>query len=331
MGVHEVLLQFARRARSFADIPKFAWHTLQFAWMRARKQTTDIRLRFGDNAYSMRIQPLGPREGARGIFVFRERYEPLLDFGSKFLKPGDIALDLGANQGIFCCAFAAAVGSTGRVIAVEPIPRQVERLRTNITINGFGQCEILQKAISNGTGVAKLSLAAGDTSASILAEERGVSIAVETIGIDEIVRQCALEKVDFIKLDIEGAELLALAGASNTLRRFRPTLCLEAGNPEQFQEVRALLVSMDYQIFLFDRAGGLEALTDLAGPEANVIALPSPGWPESRTGNQSPSIPLECGPATENAVGAALRTWTTSILKIPCHSTPTLPFTRVGN
>ena len=68
----------------------------------------------------MRVLPLGPKEGSRGIFLFRENYESLLSVGHRLLKPGDIALDVGANQGIYCCAFGSAVGPGGRVVAVEP-------------------------------------------------------------------------------------------------------------------------------------------------------------------------------------------------------------------
>jgi FkbM family methyltransferase len=245
----------------------------QYAWISALNQPSDIRVSFGGNSFLMHILPLGPREGSRGIFLFREKYEPLLTYGSQFVGPGDVALDLGANQGIFCCAFGAAVGAGGRVVAVEPIPHQAERLRTNIQLNGFNQCSVLQKAIADGSGVATLGIGQGDTAASLMAEDKSLSIEVETISIDEIVANFDLKRVDFIKLDVEGAELLALQGAADTLDRFHPTLSLEAGDPVTFEPVRKYVEDKGYQLYVFDADGHLIELKAIKGFVNNVIAL----------------------------------------------------------
>ncbi len=245
----------------------------QFSVISTLNQTKDIQLRFGEGRFKMRIQPLGPREGSRGVFVFRERYEPLLAFGSQFLKPGDVAFDLGANQGIFCCAFGSVVGRTGRVVAVEPIPRQAERLRRNVQLNGFEQCEVVQKAISERAGTAVLGIANGDTAASIVAKDKSISITVEVASVDELVEQFGLTRVDFIKLDVEGAELMALRGAEGSLRRFLPGLSIEASSTERFQPIRDYLEDLGYEFYVFDLQGRLQPLVRLEKLEDNVIAL----------------------------------------------------------
>lgn len=219
----------------------------------------------------MRVLPLGPKEGSRGIFLFREDYEPLLAFGHRLLNTGDIALDVGANQGIYCCAFGAAVGPSGRVIAVEPNPRQVQRLKSNIEANGFEHCVVIQKAISDCDGVATLGLAEGDTSASILAADKSNSITVETTSIDETVKKMNLPRVNFIKLDVEGAELLALRGAINTLRRFSPTLSIEAADFALFDSIRSFLEPLGYKFAEFCKTGCLVPLDALVTPIDNVI------------------------------------------------------------
>jgi FkbM family methyltransferase len=241
--------------------------------MQARNQSSDIRISFGENSFLMHIRPLGWREGSRGIYLFREKYEPLLTYGNQFVGPGKIALDLGANQGIFSCAFGAAVGKAGRVIAVEPIPRQAERLRKNIALNGFDQCSVVQKAISDRTGAARLGIAHGDTAASIVADEGDAYIDVETISVDEIVSSFSLPRVDFIKLDVEGAELLALQGASKTIDQFHPALSLEAGDAGTFAPVWKYLDGKGYDLFLFEANGRFKPLKSIGGFVNNVIAL----------------------------------------------------------
>jgi FkbM family methyltransferase len=257
----------------------------QFGVISTLRQTTDIELRFGEGRFKMRIQPLGPREGSRGVFVFRERYEPLLTFGSRFLKPGDVAFDLGANQGIFCCAFGSVVGETGRVVAVEPIPRQVERLRRNVELNGFVQCEVVQKAIAERAGTAVLGIANGDTAASIVATDTSVSITVDVASVDELVEQFGLMRVDFIKLDVEGAELMALKGAEGTLRRFLPGLSIEASSTGRFQPIRDYLEGLGYEFYVFDAKGRLEPMIRLEKLEDNVIALAKGAATSGRTLN----------------------------------------------
>ena len=252
-------------------LPVYFARMARFALLRGFGKESEIRLRFGEKYFHMRVLPLGPKEGSRGIFLFRENYERLLAFGHRLLKPGDIALDVGANQGIYCCAFGSAVGPGGRVVAVEPIPRQAQRLKYNIEDNGFKHCAVIQKAISDCEGVATLGLANGDVSASILAADKSDSITVETISVDEIVKRMNLPRVDFIKLDVEGAELLALRGAINTLRQFRPTLSIEATDPVLFEGIRSFLEPLGYKFGEFDKTGRIVPFHTLVACIDNVI------------------------------------------------------------
>jgi FkbM family methyltransferase len=281
MDVREAFFQIRKRSRSIVDPMRYFVRMVQYVWISALDKTATIRLAFGGKTFLMRIKPAGPREGSRGIFVFREQYEPLLSFGDRFAKPGDVMLDLGANQGIYCCAFGAAVGPSGRVIAVEPIPRQAQRLNANIALNGFDHCTALQKAISDRPGTATLGIAHGDTAASIVAEDNSVSIQVETTSVDEIVSQFHLSRVDFIKLDVEGAEKLALLGAADTLRKFRPTLCLEASDPDLLVEINDLIKDLGYRLFVIQKDGFFRDATGLKVPEDNVIAIARPEQAET--------------------------------------------------
>ncbi len=273
MPIWESISHLRRRGGLLAKFPVYLARMARFAALRALNKVSEIELHFGEKRFLMRVLPLGAKQGSRGIFLFRENYEPLLAFGHRLLKPGDIALDIGANQGIYCCAFAAAVGPTGRVVAVEPIPRQAQRLRSNIQINGFTNCAVIQKAISDRDGVATLGLAQGDTSASIMDAGKGESIEVETTSVDDIVKTMQLPRVDFIKLDVEGAELLALQGAVNTLEKFHPTLSIEAADPILFEEIRSFLRMRGYNFAEIDERARLIPFGALAAPMENVICV----------------------------------------------------------
>ncbi len=273
MAFLESINHIKRRGGFSSKFPTYLARMAHFASLRAFDRESEIEINFGQNRFVMRVLPLGPKEGSRGIFLFRENYEPLLAFGHSLLKPGGIALDIGANQGIFCCAFGAAVGPGGRVVAVEPIPRQAARLQANIEANGFKHCSFIQKAISDGDGMATLGMAQGDTSASIMADDDGASIEVETTSVDRIVKTEGLPRVDFIKLDVEGAELLALRGAIDTLTRFHPTLSLEAEDPVLFNEIHAFLSPLGYKFAEFDASGKLVPVETWLAPIANVICI----------------------------------------------------------
>lgn len=265
------------RGDVLANAPRYAMRIAHYAYMQAFKQQSVIRIGFGADSFQMRIQPLGAHEGSRGIFMFRERYEPLLRFGASLLRRGDSAIDLGANQGVFTCAFAAAVGPTGKLIAVEPLPWQAERARANLELNGFAQGAVVNKAISDTVGTARLGIPGGDTSASLFAAGGGREIEVQTTTVDEIVREHKLERLSLIKADVEGAEMMAMRGAEATLRQFRPALALEASDPAAFSEVQDFLRPLGYRFQTFDRIGQLVDMPERYEWIENVICTAQAG------------------------------------------------------
>lgn len=226
-------------------------------WLELTGRGAVIRLKFGPHPFRMNYEPLARGEGARGIFFFRSRYEPLLEFGHIFMRPGDTAIDLGANQGIFTNAFAAAVGPSGRVAFVEPIPWQFERVQANVKTNHFNNVTGVQAAISNRAGQAELSLGGGDTSASIAHSFGGASITVDTATLDGICEANDLTRVDFIKADVEGEEIHALEGASRVIERDHPVFCMEINNMDTYKRIMEIMRPHGYSPYRFDRGGRL--------------------------------------------------------------------------
>jgi FkbM family methyltransferase len=210
-------------------------------------------------------------ETSRSVFV-TGRYEPnefcLL---SKILKPGMTFVDVGANMGLFTLYASRRVGSSGRVLAIEPSQREADLLKRNVQLNGLDNVRILQVALSDRTSAVELLVAPEKNSGHNTLGAFGYNTPLdhrETIQahrLDDIVQGEGLAQVDVIKMDIEGAELKALRGAAQTLRRDHPLLLLELSDRLlQHQESRStqvlsLLAERGYRAYGFDSATGLPA------------------------------------------------------------------------
>ena len=148
------------------------------------------------------------------------------------LAPGQVVVDLGANLGVFATRAAKRVGPTGRVIAVEPHPDNFRRLQGNARRNGLTWLECVQAAAGDREGETALFVHERGINHSIV-RGSGKSVTVPLKTVDALVRERGLTRVDFLKIDIEGAVPAALRGASETLRRFRPLISLERDSEEE--------------------------------------------------------------------------------------------------
>jgi len=141
-------------------------------------------------------------------------------------EPGDIAIDAGSCRGDVALHFAHAVGENGQVHAFEFVDNNIDFMKKNFQENPALADNIftVPYALSNKSGQKVAFLDRGSAS-SIAAEQESDSIA-ETITLDDYTEKSALSSVDFIKMDIEGAEADALLGAQNSIKRFKPKLAI---------------------------------------------------------------------------------------------------------
>ena len=142
------------------------------------------------------------------------------------VKAGDIVIDCGANVGTF--VVEALENGARLVVACEPSPSNAECLRRNFGKElSAGQVIIYPRGLWDSSTTLRLAL--GDTPAGdSLTAETGDGMEVPVTTIDALVAELNLERVDFVKMDIEGAERRALAGATTTIRRFHPRLAISA-------------------------------------------------------------------------------------------------------
>jgi len=172
--------------------------------------------------------------------------------------PGDTVFDVGANIGFFATLLSRLVGPDGRVLACEPEPENQALLRRNLDRNGCGNVALVGSAIGPEPGIARFSLdeatgATGHLGDSPTAGElavgtgkvRLIETPVETI--DSLCDRLGAAP-DVIKMDIEGGEIDALAGATRTLRDRRPVVVTELAC-EAGAEVVRLLDARGYAIW----------------------------------------------------------------------------------
>jgi len=137
----------------------------------------------------------------------------------KTVKKGDVVLDIGANIGDNTLIIAKLIGPKGKVYAFEPDPEIFSLLKKNISVNGYDNIIAIQKAVSNKNGKLKLFLSENNRSDHRIydSHDNRESIEVGTVKLDSFFRSKI--SVNVIIMDIQGAEILALRGMRNLIKR----------------------------------------------------------------------------------------------------------------
>lgn len=156
-----------------------------------------------------------------------------------YVKPGFIVYDIGANAGFYTLLASRLVGASGRVHAFEPLPENLSYLRRHVEINRLSNVRVAGAAVSSAVGEMRFSRAAESSQGRLTADGE---FAVQTVTLD------SLPPPDFIKMDIEGAELDALRGGAATLKRHAPVVVLATHNYDLQDSCRAFLQSLGYVV-----------------------------------------------------------------------------------
>src|SRR5262245_48774859 len=211
-------------------------------------------------------------------------YEPAgLDWALAHLQPGDVFLDIGANIGAFAIPAARRVGPSGRVIAVEASPRISEYLVKNIALNQLDNVAICRIAAGDMTGTTPFFEAPVERfgMGSLTAEHGGTPTLVEIRMIDDLLAELHVERVNVLKIDIEGFEYGAFKGAERLLRsRQCPLVLFEFYDwaeraARQPGDAQRFLIDCGYRIWtLEDHRRGRAALPHvLTADGGNLVAV----------------------------------------------------------
>lgn len=144
------------------------------------------------------------------------------------LKPGMNVVDIGGNIGYYALLEARMVGAAGKVIAIEPMPRNFEQLCKNVELNGYGQIATHNFAIGDQDGAASMYLAGKSNHHSLQPNPapRGV-IQVSVRTLDSVLETYDLPRVDLVRMDLEGYEIVVINGMRQTIEKYSPRLLVE--------------------------------------------------------------------------------------------------------
>tara|TARA_B100001250_G_C19780270_1_gene781542 strand:+ start:1022 stop:1846 length:825 start_codon:yes stop_codon:yes gene_type:complete len=201
--------------------------------------------------------------------------EPEIFWIESILQDGDIAIDVGANFGLYSYHLSNAVGNKGSVYSFEPIPYTFRILKRVISIFKLKNVKLINKgcADKNGTIDFSIPLQKNGTISAGLAfidmDKRDREIRLkkstyssyttqksEIIKIDDYLKD--LNKLSFIKVDVEGADLLVLKGAINNIKKFKPIIMIEIEDRYidsyniSREDIKSFFDKLDYEIFCYE-------------------------------------------------------------------------------
>jgi FkbM family methyltransferase len=226
---------------SVADRLVHAWQKAPAAWRRALVSSpiAVVLRKLLNRAYPAQPQAFdlaAPLEGHRmwlhwqtqKAFVFGTFERQVTREIERLVQPGWRALDVGAHIGYHTLLMAKCAGPSGKVFAFEPWPDNFRVLRENIALNHCANVTLIPKAVMERAGRVRLRrIDADPLSSTVTAADEGET-EVEAVTLDDFVTEnLAGQTVDFVKIDIEGAEAAALQGMRGVLHDHGPILLIE--------------------------------------------------------------------------------------------------------
>jgi len=216
--------------------------------------------------------------GAKIIYTGEYESELKKIFKS-IINKGDYVLNVGANVGFHTLYFAELTGKNGKVSAFEPVPHNFEALNFNVNLNDFDNILTKQVALGNKNEELNISVDVNHTNPGSynLFDQQGDTLINCVIG-DEMIGE---DKVDFIKIDVEGYESFVIDGLLQTIKKNRPKIIFEydkyyhhkTGLPEN--HILLLLNSLNYHFFHINQKGA-KVLDNFQNIKSgNILAIPN--------------------------------------------------------
>ncbi len=211
---------------------------------------------------------------------------------NRLVRVGDVCLDVGAAGGAHLLIMARRVGDSGSVLGVEPRPASLRALRRLVNLTGVAdRVRLTAVALADRVGAQRLRVPVVPTRAHFRGSRQDFTevaafaglpareIEVRTTTLDELVAAEGLDRVDVLKCDVEGAELLVLAGATDVLARLRPIVIMEADDEHQrrfdatAQDVLDAVTAHGYRVYRY-RRGRLEPVDGVVAGEDDYVFVP---------------------------------------------------------
>jgi len=208
-------------------------------------------------------------------------------FIKKFIKKGDVLIDIGSNIGLFSLHASKIVGDTGKVFAIEPTPITFKRLVENINLNQFNNIKTFNIGLSNKRETLRFNISndghdAWNSFADLFELENSTSVEIEVNTIDNLIKENNVNHIDLIKLDVEGWEKFVLEGGEELLKMDdTPAFMIEFTEENAFSagyycgEIYDFLKNYDYEWYTYDAKNNElnKEVKKLHYPYNNLIAV----------------------------------------------------------
>jgi FkbM family methyltransferase len=259
---------------------RVSWHLAKWEWIRKSGRATILQL---DNL-CIKARPFDGM--GRLICYFGQEADEMFKFMEDYLKPGMAMVDVGANIGTHAIYGARLIGPGGKVLAFEADPATAEILRHNIALNGSSNVVVFQNCISDKSGTVDFNINIDSAKSSII--QTGASkVSVLTCRLADILPREF--QIDFLKIDVEGADYLVLLGALAIFKE-RPPAVVVVEATLQKKEICEFLSSYGYQLFDY-KLGKLSPLDSQDGI-LNIYALRSCVLQKGEQTWDEPSSPM---------------------------------------
>ncbi|ADV63867.1 methyltransferase FkbM family [Isosphaera pallida ATCC 43644] len=306
----ELVCRWARlmfRSPALGRLPgvwRIKHHFLDLKRVQFRRSLILTRIEIGDHPQIW----IDPNDLIGRTIYFRGAWEaPVARRFLSMIRPGDHVLDIGANIGQYTLLASSAVGPEGRVYAVEASPQMAQRLKVNIEVNLFSNISVIEAAAwdrdeplilrpgdFDNAGTASVAAPSSQSDGS---SEGNAAVTIPGRRLDALLEALGCERIDLIKIDVEGAESRALAGLGRFLTARPPRAIFseftcDSTQPEQTAQSQALhrqLVAAGYTARLADNPEGQEfqpdatptttrqeAVVYLLSDGVNAASLPNP-------------------------------------------------------
>lgn len=158
------------------------------------------------------------------------------------ITQGSIVFDLGGHVGFYTLLASELVGSNGKVFVFEPVPENLFYLKEHLRLNHASKVTVIEATVSDKSGVVSFDEGPSSSMGHIVATDG--KLQVKTVALDELISTGEIPTPDYMKIDIEGAEALALSGAKSMLAKSHPTIFLATHGSSIHQECCRLLQSL---------------------------------------------------------------------------------------
>ncbi len=201
-----------------------------------------------------------------GLFNGWEKHS--LQVWTELSRNSDVIFDIGANTGIYSM-ISKAVNSNAEIYAFEPVKRVMDKLKINNDLNSF-DCKLYEKAISNFTGTATIFDKNTEHTYSVTVNKDispdksdSIEVEIETIRLDDFIRENHIERINLMKIDVETHEVEALEGMGDFIKKFTPTMLIEVLNDHVANGIEKLLDGIDYNFYNIHEKNGLKKVDHL--------------------------------------------------------------------